>query len=533
MILFDTLAATRPGVAPAGRAVARRRHVTSVSTRLLLIWFVCIVAGTMAPFNFGAPPLGREHANMFQYGPYERAPMDFALNLLLFVPFGALMHHVCRSRSMKLRWIAVVVGTGSVLISGTVEYLQAFLPLRNSSLIDVLANTGGALMGVAAARSWGTPLRARVHRLRAATSSTMLAGLMAGFLIVGLVISGALQAQTRLINWSAEFELLIGNERTGDRPWKGRVFALAMTDASTPLASVQRFSAGESVALPGAQIAAFDFKGSSPYRDASGNLPALEWTELPNASSNSGSGSPGRPWLRSAGPASELANRLRRTNAFTLRVRCATDDTHQDGPARIVTNSESPFARNFTLAQQGSGLVFRLRTPATGLNGYPLEVVVPGTFSDHHPREILVSYDGATLLVTMAHANEVSRTEITPGAGVALAIPSLNVRPHELQMYKLAYIALLSLVPGALIGLLGHTTRDRQLFGIGWVLAFPVLLEATLVVASGRAFDWGNVAVSAGVTAFVLTVCSMTLSLPDLRWRSVGASWLASQDVNC
>ncbi len=252
---------------------------------------------------------------------------------------------------------------------------------------------------------------------------------------------------------------MIGNERTGDRPWRGRVFALAMTDAATSRGVVRRFSAGESVALPGAQIAAFDFKGSPPYRDAAGNLPDLEWTERPDTSGGAGTALPGRSWLRSDGPASGLAHRLRETNAFTLRVRCATDDTNQDGPARIISNSVSPYLRNFTLGQQGSDLVFRLRTPDTGVNGYPLQVFVPEVFSDHHPREILVTYDGATLLVAVARADHVSRTELTPGSSVALAIPSLNVRPHELQMYKLAYVAALSLVPGVLIGLLGHTSR--------------------------------------------------------------------------
>jgi hypothetical protein len=83
-------------------------------------------------------------------------------------------------------------------------------------------------------------------------------------------------------------------------------------------------------------------------------------------------------------------------------------------------------------------------------------------------------------------------------------------------MYKVAYVAVLSFVPGVLVGLLGHTSHDRQLFGVGWVLAFAVLLEATLVGVSGRAFDWGNLAVTAGVAAVVLTVFGGTLSLPSL-----------------
>lgn len=488
--------------------------MTSISTRLLFIWLLCVIIGTLAPF--GVTPAGTRELELFAYGSYQQDPVDFLLNLLLFAPLGALLHHKGRHRSLRLLSIAILAGTAGVLISMPLEYLQAFR-LRDSSLIDVLANTGGALMGVAADRAWGAPVKAGIHQLRVRTSSAMLAGLMAGFLIVALLISGALQARTRLSNWSLEYPLLIGNERTGDRPWRGRVFALAMTDAATSLASVRRFSAGESVALTGTPIAAFNFKGSPPYRDAAGNLPDLEWTERPDTSSDAGIRTPGRSWLRSNGPASGLANRLRKTNAFTLRVQCATDDTDQEGPARIISNSESPLLRNFTLGQLGSDLVFRLRTPDTGVNGYPLEVHLPGVFSDRRPRGILVTYDGATLLMATADTNHVSRTELTPGSSVALAIPSLHVRPEQVQMYKLAYVAALSLVPGVLLGFLGRTSSDRQLFGAAWVLAFALLLEATEMAASGRAFNWSAVAVTGGIGAVVLLVLGVTLSQPNVQ----------------
>jgi hypothetical protein len=302
------------------------------------------------------------------------------------------------------------------------------------------------------------------------------------------------------------------------------VFALEITDAATPAASVRRFSAGEPVVLPGAQIAMFSFHGSPPYKDASGHLRDLEWTERPNSPGPVGASLRGRSWLRSEAPASGLAQRLRKTNAFTIRVECATDDTNQDGPARIVSNSVSPLLRNFTLGQQGSDLVFRLRTPDTGNNGYPLEVYVPGIFADHHTREILATYDGATLLVAATDTAYVSSTELTPGASVALAFPLLHVRSGELQLCEMAYVAALSIVPGALISLLGHTGRQRRVFSVTWVLAFAVLLEVTIVQVSGGAFDWADVARAAGVGAVVLTLFNAIFSGADLAWRrSAGA----------
>jgi len=386
--------------------------MNTVSARLLMIWLLCIVAGTLAPFNFVTPAV--EHGpTMFQYGAFERDPVHFVLNMFLFMPIGVLMHHEERTRST--RWLRIVVLAGIVgfSISAAVEYLQAFLPTRDSSLFDLLANTAGAMIGVAADRRWGAAVATHFARLRAATSSAMLAGLIGGFLVVALMISGTLQAGTRLSNWNSAYPLVIGNEQTGDRPWRGRLFALEITDAATPAASVHQFSAGESVVLPGTPIASFAFDGGPPFKDASGHLGDLEWTEPPQAPDRGGISLDGRSWLRSGEPASGLVRRLRKTNAFTLRVECATDDTNQDGPARIVSNSLSPFLRNFTLGQQGSDLVFRLRTPDTGANGYPLEIYVPGVFGDREAHEILVTYDGATLLVTRAHSDHVSRTALT------------------------------------------------------------------------------------------------------------------------
>jgi hypothetical protein len=502
--------------------------VTPVSRRLLFVWILCILAGTLAPYDFGGAPSQVEGLRVLAFGSYEQDPMHFAFNLLLYVPLGVLLHHEARRRDVRTPVVMLLAGTAGLAISLTVECAQAFLPSRDSSLIDVLANTAGALIGVTADRKWGVLVEAYVDRLRTRTSPSVLVGLMCGFLVSDLLLSGALQRRTQLSNWSQEYPLLIGNEGTGDRPWRGRVFALTMTDTAMPFASVRRFSRGESVVLPGSPIAQFDLTGPAPYRDSAGRLPNLEWTEHQDAPVDTG-GELLRPWLQSEGPASALARRLSETNAFTLRVDCVTDDPDQLGPARIVSNSASPFLRTFTMGQQGGDLVFRLRTPSTGVNGYPLEVSVPQIFSDHRPREILATYDGATLLVAAAHSDQVSRTALTPGSSAVLAIPYLNLTPAELQVCELAYVAALSLFPGVLVAVFGRTRHDRYLLGAGWGLAFPVLFESTLVGVSGRAFDWGNVAMTTAVAAAVLTLVGLALVRQDIPARPSARAWWLSE----
>ena len=488
----------------------------SVSVRLLVLWTVCVVIGTLAPFDFSLASGGQGSGfKMFAYGADERDPAHIALNLALFAPLGAFLHHEGKRRMISVLPIFVVAGTSAFLISATVEGLQAFVPVRDSSLVDVLANTGGAVLGVLADTWCGASVENILHSLRSRTSLTTTASLLAVFLGVALAASAGLQSRARLSNWSADYPLLIGNEATGDRPWYGRVSALTMTDRATDLSSVRRFAESGSLVLTGATVAAFDLTGNPPFADAIGALPKLEPTQ-PLAASDGSASIDGHKWLVSEGPASAFARRLRRTNAFSLLVQCATDNTDQDGPARIVSNSVSPWLRNFTLGQQGSDLVFRLRTPGTSLNGYPFELLLPGVFSDRNPRDILVTYDGATVLATAAQSNRVSRADLEPGSIMALAIPALNVRTDELAAYNLLYVTALSLVPAVLIGLLGHNRSDQRMLGAGWALAFSVLLEVTLAATSGRAFDWTNLVVNAAVAAGVVLFVSVVISRPDV-----------------
>jgi len=479
---------------------------------VLLLWLLCTIAGTLAPFDFAAGAASADGRHLLQYGAHQFGPDDLLINLLLFVPFGALLHHDWRHRTWKLRSIVMMISAGAILISGTIEYAQSFLPTRDSSIIDVLFNTLGALLGVTADRRWGTGIARGLYRLRARTSFAILAGLTACFLMFAVLVSGALQRRSLLSNWNPEYPLLIGNEQTGDRPWQGRVFALTITDAAMPVASVRRFAAGQPFVAPGTRVAAYDLSGIPPYSDAPGVLPRVDSSE-------------GRFWLQTKGPASGLVRALAKSNAFTIYVRCATDDVAQKGPARIVSNSVSTLRRNFTLGQEGSDLVVRLRTPATGRNGYPLELHVPRVFADRSVHDVVVTYDGSMLSVAMAGVDQISRMQLTPGATLAMADPT--VKPGYLEMFDLVYAAMFSLVPGILLGLLGRTSNDRRLIGLGWVVGFSILLELTEIAVSGRPFAWEGVLLTALVSSLVCAVLSATFSEVDLlaTRASRGHAW--------
>jgi glycopeptide antibiotics resistance protein len=461
---------------------------------------------------------------VLQFAVYQFEDGDFLLNVCLFVPIGALMHHEGRSRSRALSVIVVWVALSAGLLSLSIELSQALLPSRDSSLFDVLANTGGALGGVALDATWGTSIASRFEGWRIGTSPAMLAAMMTSFTVLALGISALLQARTRLSNWTDDYPLLIGNEATGDRAWRGRIFRLTITDAATPFESVRRFSDGASVVLQGAQLADYDFSGSAPYEDGSGNLPDFQWTHHSSKSTSPGVELSDVSWLATRSSASALSRRVREANAFTLRVMCATDDTNEyrDGPARIVSNSVNPFQRNFTIGQEREDLVVRLRTPETGDNGSHFETRAPGVFSTTAVRDVLVTYNGATLLTAASGSHRITRTDLTAGAWLADVFTKVTdtyppIPTNRLPLFDAAYRAGLFLVPGMLLGLLSRTSSQQFAFGLVYVITFTLLFEVMLILASGRPFDAGNVAQTVVGGVIIVTLVVGTLSPGRVR----------------
>jgi Na+-transporting methylmalonyl-CoA/oxaloacetate decarboxylase gamma subunit len=95
-------------------------------------------------------------------------------------------------------------------------------------------------------------------------------------------------------------------------------------------------------------------------------------------------------WLRRAVALSALE--------LALEVRAAT--SAQYGPARIFTLSATPLLRNITVAQQGSSLILRLRTPQTTLNGTP-EYSIKRVFEQPGWRRIDILIHGASLEISV------------------------------------------------------------------------------------------------------------------------------------
>jgi VanZ family protein len=106
---------------------------------VVLVLYLCL-------FPWAAKP-GTPGPWFLSYWPPGRTGyVDFLLNTFLFVPIGLFAAVAFRGRLRYLRAMALGIG-----VSFSVEFLQAWLPGRVSSLSDLAANSLGTLLGTAVA----------------------------------------------------------------------------------------------------------------------------------------------------------------------------------------------------------------------------------------------------------------------------------------------------------------------------------------------------------------------------------------------
>jgi len=255
-------------------------------------------------------------------------------NLLLFAPIGAVLAGAWTrsSRGSGERFgVLLRVALAVATLSLVVELGQLRIPGRTVSPYDVLMNTGGGVAaGWGAMRLMGVGVSGRV--LEGFAGGVVLAGVLLFLVATGVTTDRML----RLSHWNADYPVLAGDEEGGGRAYPGSV-------------SDPRICAG----APGSEVCV-EPGADEDQRDA---------------------------LIQAAGGFQQV-----RLSAEVIPEEAPT------GRARIVTFSLDPRHRNATLAQEGSTLVLRLRTPLTGPNGTDLEFLLPDAVQGQTPTRVHGSY---------------------------------------------------------------------------------------------------------------------------------------------
>jgi VanZ family protein len=474
------------------------------SNRILILSLLGIAYLTLFPFrfDFAATLVFHKHPFLLETSVKQPHLLDFFLNVFLFVPFGFGLSAQARKRGGR-RWtpllLALAVGAG---VSYLVELLQFYLPARDSGWEDVISNATGSVAGfflfelcggaiLEELSKWEDTFEGWLSRPRAAL-------LLAVYFAMCFGVSARLQSETRLSNWDPRCILSVGNDASGQNPWKGQIFRLQIWNRAIPEQAIRRMAGQESADDASAGLlGSYDFTSSPPYQDMRNFLPALYWTpEQPQFTSARAPEWNASSWLSTKIPVENLTREIKKSNQFTIHIVCAPA-ANEDVNGRIISFSQSAGNVNFLLRQEGQFLVFRLRNPLSETRSL-LAWYVPGAFEPGKVRDIVASYDGSDAFIYL-DGNHVPQTyRLSPGASLIHRFDFIET--GSLEGYVIEYETLVFLPAGLLIGAaVWKWSRQKNsglwMLALGWALP-PVLLEFLLAAVSGRRIWVGNIVFS-------------------------------------
>jgi hypothetical protein len=356
--------------------------------------------------------------------------LDISLNTVGFLPFGFLLYFLLKANDRPLGKLCITASLACAL-SAIIEIIQLHIPTRSSSIVDVAANTVGAACGFvigfwAHQRSWLSWAMEYKAGLAVVGLSVYGAALLMVFAVAGM--------PQRLDAWERGFPLLIGNEATLGRPWLGSIFSLLLFDRGLTREEIYLLYSTGPKLKPNAieehrpilaylfdeghgeivhdrsQVGeALDVTMESPDRVAWLPIGALEIKE--------------ETVIRSVEPHEKIHRQIAETDAFSVSVWFQPASLEQHGPARIVSYSESPFSRNFTIGQEGAELHFRVRDLLSGRNGTGWDLKARALQSSSEPTHAIVTYDKG---FKSLYVNGAMVLDAPPPDGLTLIVRSLH-----------------------------------------------------------------------------------------------------------
>jgi len=113
--------------------------------------FLFILQCGTVPFDFTTDTLALRVRHFFDTSVSTFTYPDAVSNVFLYVPLGVLLHwSMCRAKMSRAAAMLTTIGVAG-LLSGGIEWLQAYSPSRVSSLIDLVCNLIGAGLGASVA----------------------------------------------------------------------------------------------------------------------------------------------------------------------------------------------------------------------------------------------------------------------------------------------------------------------------------------------------------------------------------------------
>jgi glycopeptide antibiotics resistance protein len=472
--------------------------------------FVVLLA-TLYPFNFSLP-YDFSIRNIF--GQFESTSdfTDQVNNLLLFTPIGFSLSRSLRKSKISLIGTILLVFLGSAGLSLTVELLQIFLPSREPTPADLINNSISGLIGALCFYIYHSQnfdsILTTLENSTIGRSTQKVTLFFGGYILLAFIVSNIWLGTTNLSGWNLNYPLIVGNERTGNRPWQGYVSKIYIADRAISTNEVEKVFTDETFfqTMGDSLLTSYKFTEQCCKLEEAEKSPKLLkkklwWEQL--SENQQGQGvfiSPGN-WLETAKPVTSLNQRIRETSELTISTNVASADTKQTGPARIISISNGSLRRNFTLGQEGTALDLRIRTFITGENGSELKMRVPNVFTDTNPHHIVLAYSKGILQVYVDNSTQIHTFRL------------LNLIPKEQQVF---YYAITFIPMGICLTIL-IVLAKRKIFLyrfllFGGILLPSLILESILVSENGKNISFRN---------FLLGIFFTTSTMLVLRLRAL------------
>ncbi len=330
------------------------------------------------------------------------------------------------------------------------------------------------------------------------------------------LIASSWENNIRLSEWNTNFPLVVGNERTGDRPWFGSVSQVSFADKAISGSDVKGVFTNSTYFRDSNKslLGNYQLSGKDYYPDTTGKLPQLLWqgqSKSQEIDNQKGVNLTPSRWLQSAEPVKLINQKISETSQFTISTTVATANLNQSGPARIISLSSDSLRRNFTIGQDKKDLALRLRTPITGQNGADIKLSVPEVFADTNPHRILVTYFQGKLQVYVDKVENLYSFNL------------LELLPNNQKIFSYA----VTFIPlGFCLAILNIITKRKynlhQLMLICGILLPSLILESFLIHESGKSFSFINLGLGIFFTACMtlLFKARMMLESRELGVRS-------------
>ena len=489
-----------------------------------------IVMLTLFPFKFQAMAWSKKDAiKEFLRNPSDS--FDFFGNIFLFSPFGYGLSQWLKPKQFPtFRKLIMILGL-SFAFTLTIESLQLFLPNRTSSAIDLFTNTlGGTLGGTFGLLGWQRQFISIITWLKRCWSQPLSIAI-ALLLWISLMFGSTWQLtnMVHLNEWNPEFNLVVGNESTGDRGWQGQVKGFSISDRALSEPEINQFLQSSQFPKLDSPLADYDLTGIAPYADRSplaspplkkqsieiGTNQSQNQSQKGNYSRNGAKADHQNnptiaPWYRTSQPPTELTKAIRKTSAFTLATTFETSSLEQTGPARIISLSLDSRQRNVTLGQQDNQLIARIRTPATGLNGAILAIASPKKLELNRSHRAILTYQDATLSLYLDQT-EPSYINLRPEVVFFSSIlPTIRgevlpTGPKALNSYPMAFYLIWFVPLGTLLGRIltlslrlrkpGTRNKSRLIYGLaGITIGVCSLIMALLLTPFSTQPIWIGIA---------------------------------------